>query len=73
MKSSFMKLNHVSTFSGKGQLEISYFDIDSRVVDFSSLVGRDGWGADLFFEKNIAIISGGGFTGIVGVGHDRDT
>ena len=53
--------------------EISYFDIDSQVFDFSSLVGRDGWVADLFLEEDITIIGGGGFTGVIGVGHDRNT
>ena len=36
----------------------------------SSLGGGDGWVADLFFEKDVAVISNGGFTGVVGVGHD---
>jgi len=34
MKNSFMKLNHVSTFSGKGQVEIGYGDMDFRLGDF---------------------------------------
>jgi len=34
MKSSFMKLNHVSTFSGKAQLEIWYDDLDSHFEEF---------------------------------------
>jgi hypothetical protein len=35
-----------------------------------SLGGGDGWVADLFFEEDIAVISSGRLTGVVGVGHD---
>jgi hypothetical protein len=34
MKSSLMKLNHVSTFLGKGQPEIWFKELDSRLEDF---------------------------------------
>ncbi len=36
----------------------------------SSLVGGNGWVADLFLEEDVAIISYGGLAGVVGVGHD---
>ena len=34
MKSSFMKLNHVSTFSGEGQLEMLYRRVEIEKQDY---------------------------------------
>jgi hypothetical protein len=54
-------------------LLVSGINISISNLHFTScLVGQDGWVGDLFLKEDITVIGGGGFAGVVGVGHNGD-